>query len=525
MADVSRSRPRAVLLGVQLGGLEDGPFVSSLDELARLGKTLGMDVVGRVTQKRPRLDPGAVVGEGKLKELADWTGGSGRVHVGPPPRVERKDEEEEEAKEEEDGLDSSRSDESKPRATVVLVDHDLTPSQARNLERATGAEVLDRSAVILAIFQRHARSREARLQVEIARLNYIAPRLRETGGGRDREGGGIGGRGAGESASELDRRKVRDRIAELREELAAIERESGTRRKRRSDQNTVALVGYTNAGKSSWMRALTGSGVLVEDKLFATLDTTVRAIHPESATRVLVSDTVGFISNLPHDLVASFRSTLDEARDSDLLVQVVDASDAAFPAQIEVTREVLDSIGATESPRWLLFNKSDRIDWPTRERLAREWPDARICSAKDPADVAALRESLVAFFERDLEEGTIHVPYAQQRWVAEAHAHARVVSEEHGETGTRLVVRATPAVWARLRAGLGVAAKPPTPSAPSPQIEEKPATTPPRKKTAARKKPSAKKAVAKKPTAKKPASKKAVGNKKTASKKSRASKK
>src|SRR5215470_17211995 len=333
MADATRSRPRAVLLGVQLPSVDDGPFRSTLDELARLGKTLGMEVVGRVTQKRPRLDPGAVVGEGKLKELADWTGGSGRVHVGPPPKAEKKEKEEEEEKEEGDGLDSSQGDESKPRAAVVLVDHDLTPSQARNLERATGAEVLDRSAVILAIFQRHARSREARLQVEIARLSYLAPRLRETGGGRDREGGGIGGRGAGESASELDRRKVRDRIAELRAELAAIERESGTRRVRRAQWNSVALVGYTNAGKSSWMRALTASGVLVEDKLFATLDTTVRAIHPESATRVLVSDTVGFIKKLPHDLVASFRSTLEEARDSDLLVQVVDAADAAFPAQ------------------------------------------------------------------------------------------------------------------------------------------------------------------------------------------------
>jgi GTP-binding protein HflX len=169
--------------------------------------------------------------------------------------------------------------------------------------------VLDRTAVILAIFQRHARSREARLQVEIARLAYIAPRLRETGGGQDRQGGGIGGRGAGESSHELDRRKVRDRIAELRAELASIERESGTRRKRRGGQNTVSLVGYTNAGKSSWMRALTGSGVLVEDKLFETLGTTVRALAPEGATRVLVSDTVGFIKHLPHDLVASFRST------------------------------------------------------------------------------------------------------------------------------------------------------------------------------------------------------------------------
>jgi GTP-binding protein HflX len=456
MADVSRERPRAVLLGVQLSEVEETAFDSSLDELARLGKTLGMEVVGRVTQRRPRLDPGAVVGEGKLKELAGWTGGSGRVPHGPPPRAQRKDEKEEEEEEEEraeaDAADAAGD--SKPaRASVVLVNHDLTPSQARNLERATGVEVLDRSAVILAIFQRHARSREARLQVEIARLHYIAPRLRETGGGRDREGGGIGGRGAGESASELDRRKVRDRIAELREELASIEHESGTRRKRRGEQNTVALVGYTNAGKSSWMRALTGSGVRVEDKLFATLDTTVRALQPETSPRILVSDTVGFISQLPHDLVASFRSTLDEARDSDLLVQVVDASDPAFPAQVQVTREVLDSIGS-EGPRLMLLNKVDRLDAATRARLASEWPDAIQLSAKVPEDAAKLREKLVAHFEQGLEEAELFVPYALQRVVAEAHANAHVLSETHDERGTKLVLRAEPAVWSRLRAAL-----------------------------------------------------------------------
>ena len=339
------------------------------------------------------------------------------------------------------------------RADVVLVDHDLTPSQARNLERATGAEVLDRSAVILAIFQRHARSREARLQVEIARLAYLAPRLRETGGGKDRQGGGIGGRGAGESSIELDRRKVRDRIAELRAELAQIERDAGTRRKRRSEHATVALVGYTNAGKSSWMRMLTGSGVLVEDKLFATLDTTVRALHPETTPRILVSDTVGFIKKLPHDLVASFRSTLDEARDCDLLLHVVDASDASFPAQMEVTRDVLAEIGATDSPRLLVLNKADRIDADTRDRLATEWPDAILVSAKDPADIAALRERILAFFERDMEEADLFVPYTKQRLVGEAHTNARVLAERHDEAGTHLRLRARPDVLARLRAG------------------------------------------------------------------------
>ena len=482
------ARPRAVLLGVQLPDVSDGEFASSLAELGRLAKTLGLEVVGRVTQRRDRLAAAAVVGEGKLAELARWTGGSGVVPTGPPgarrkpardeakrtpdageaPSPERDDDARFPRSEPQASGESSRPARSEPQASgeggaegtpqlasIVLIDHDVTPSQTRNLERATGVEVLDRSAVILSIFQRHARSREARLQVEIARLAYLAPRLRETGGGKDRQGGGIGGRGAGESQIELDRRKLRDRIAELRAELAGIERDAGTRRRRRSSSgHTVALVGYTNAGKSSWMRALTGSGVRVEDKLFATLDTTVRALQPETVPRILVSDTVGFIKELPHDLVASFRSTLDEARDADLLLHVVDAADPAIEAQIEVTRQVLAEIGAGEAPQWLLLNKIDRVDADAREPLAAAWPDAIAVSARDADDVARVRERIRSFFERDMIETELVVPYAKQRVVGEAHAACRVLSERHDEHGTHLRLRARPEVIARLRAAL-----------------------------------------------------------------------
>jgi GTP-binding protein HflX len=458
MTATAPPRPRAVLLGVQLPDASDEEFASSLAELGRLAKTLGLDVVARVVQRRSRLATGAVVGEGKLKELARLTGGTGVVPMGPPqPKRRASGEDDDDSERDDAGADATPDADAVPaeqRASVVLIDHDVTPSQARNLERATGAEVLDRTAVILAIFQRHARSREARLQVEIARLNYMAPRLRESGGGKDRQGGGIGGRGAGESTIELDRRKLRDRVAELRAELVGIERESGTRRRRRERQNTVALVGYTNAGKSSWMRQLTGSGVLVQDKLFATLDTTVRALHPETVPRILVSDTVGFIKKLPHDLVASFRSTLDEARDADLLVHLVDASDPAFPAQLEVTRDVLREIDATEAPRLLVLNKIDKVNAETRARLAAEWPDALLLSAKNPADVAVLRERILAFFERDMVEEDLVVPYAKQRVVGEAHSTCRVVAETHDEHGTRLRVRARPDVIAKLRASL-----------------------------------------------------------------------
>src|SRR3990167_5154045 len=352
--------PRAVLVGVQLPGVSDVDHEGDLAELGRLVHTLGFEVVGTVSQKRNGLASGTVVGEGKLMELARLTGGTGEIPTSAPERKSKaRDKWEEEAEEEEEEEPEEVDDEGEPtaKATVVVVDHELSPSQARNLERATRAQVLDRTGVIVDIFHRHAKSREARMQVEIARLNYVAPRMRETSGGTERQQG----RGAGDSQLELDRRKIRDRIAELREQLAAIHADQDQRRYARKDQQRVALVGYTNAGKSSLMRALTGSEVLVADKLFATLDTTVRALHPETVPRVLVSDTVGFIKNLPHGLVASFKSTLDEALDASLLLHVIDASDPGFERQLEVTDKVLEEIGANDVPRIRVFNKIDHV--------------------------------------------------------------------------------------------------------------------------------------------------------------------
>ncbi len=266
---------RAIVAAVQLPDVSDQELGESLTELKRLARTLGLDVVGTVTQRRDAFDAGAYIGTGKREELKALI---------------------------ENGT-----------AEVILVDHELSPSQARNLEKECDCEVFDRTAVILDIFHKHARSRAAKAQVEIVRLKYLAPRLRESGKGKDRQRGGIGGKGAGESSLELDRRKIRDRIAELQDEIVAMEEERRTQRARRSDLARVALVGYTNAGKSTLMRGLTASDVYVADKLFATLDTTVRALTPESKPKILVSDTVGFIKKLPHGLVASFKSTLDEA--------------------------------------------------------------------------------------------------------------------------------------------------------------------------------------------------------------------
>jgi GTP-binding protein HflX len=284
--------------------------------------------------------------------------------------------------------------------------------------------------------------------VEIARLTYVAPRLRESTGGSERRQG----RGAGESAIELDRRKIRDRIAELREELRAIEKEQDNRRHARRGQLRVALVGYTNAGKSSLMRALTGSDVLVADKLFATLDTTVRALYPETKPRLLVSDTVGFIKKLPHDLVASFRSTLDEALEASLLLYVVDASDPTHREQLAVTRAVLREIGADSVPSKLLFNKADRLSDAARKELRRAYGDeAIVLSAHDPADVKALRQTILDFFEASMVDAELVIPFARQGLLREVYENARVLSEDYDEEGTRLRVRALPSAIARLR--------------------------------------------------------------------------
>jgi GTP-binding protein HflX len=285
-------------------------------------------------------------------------------------------------------------------------------------------------------------------------LRYLAPRLRAAGGGGDRVRGGIGGKGTGETAHELDRRRIRDRIAELRDELARIEGGSKTRRERRSELPTVALVGYTNAGKSSLMRALTSTEVYIADKLFATLDTTVRRLVPPTEPPVLISDTVGFIKKLPHDLVASFRSTLDEAADADLLLHVVDAADPAHADQLAVTREVLREIDADRAHSWLLLNKIDRVDAAGRTALADHYPDAIQMSAKSPHDVAALRDRLVEHFGGKIEEAELTVPWTQQRVVHAIHERARVLAEEHGEIGTTLRIRAPANVIAALRAEL-----------------------------------------------------------------------
>ena len=446
--------PLAVLVGIQTPDMDDAAHEASLAELGRLVKTLGYEVVGTVSQKREGTGAALLLGSGKLAELAALTGGTGEVGSMAAPRKSKARQRFENAAATLDpaSLISADPDAAPARKPeFVIVDHELSPSQIRNLERATGAQVLDRTGVIVEIFHRHANTREAKLQVEMARLKYVAPRMRESsaGGGRQQ------GAGAGESALDLDRRKIRDRLAELKDQLEAVQRDSDQRRSARRDQLRVALVGYTNAGKSSLMRALTGSQVLVEDKLFATLDTTVRTLQPETRPRVLVSDTVGFIKQLPHDLVASFRSTLAEALEASLLLYVVDASDPTYEAQLDVSRSVLREIGADTVPSRLVLNKLDRVTPAARAALLEKHPDAILLSAHAPEDVSALRDTIIAYFEAAMVEDVLVVPYAKQNLIGEVYESARVLSEDYNESGRVLNVRGLPGAIARLRRSVG----------------------------------------------------------------------
>jgi GTPase len=465
MVEPTSPSPRAVLVGVQLPGISDSEHEASLAELRRLVKTLGYEVVGAVSQRREALAAAAVLGEGKLKELSEYTGGTGAIpgfvkerlskararfvaaEVGEEEGIDALDVDECEGEEAGESPVLLASESHGERPCLVVVDHEITPSQSRNLERATGVEVLDRTGVIVDIFHRHAQSREARLQVEIARLKYVAPRMRESTGRKERQQG----KGAGESALELDRRRIRDRISELRQELDAILAQQQNRRQARKDQLRVALVGYTNAGKSSLMRALTGSDVLIADKLFATLDTTVRVLAPETKPRVLISDTVGFIKKLPHDLVASFRSTLDEALEASLLLCIMDASDPTCDEQLQVTKTVLGEIGADSVPTLLVLNKTDRLDEEACVRMRERYPDGFLMSAKCTEDIARLRQRIIDHFETAMLDEELFVPYVKQGQMGEIYQNARILSESYEESGTRLRVRALPTVMARLR--------------------------------------------------------------------------
>lgn len=413
---------RVVLVGLYSRGAEEAEV--SLRELAALAETAGSEVLDGVLQRRPHPDPGTYLGSGKADELADVVRDTG--------------------------------------ADTVIVDGDLSPSQRRALEDIVKVKVIDRTALILDIFAQHARSKEGKAQVELAQLEYLLPRLRGWGesmsrqaGGRVAGGEGIGSRGPGETKIELDRRRIRTRMAKLRREIAAMRPARSTRRasRRRHGVPGVAVVGYTNAGKSSLLNRLTGAGVLVENALFATLDPTVRRTQTPDGRTYTLTDTVGFVRALPTQLVEAFRSTLEEVAESDLLLHVVDASHPDPEGQIATVRAVVREIDGAESiPELVVLNKADVADPGVVDRVLRREPGAMVISARTGAGLDALAERIAQALPRPREVVEVVVPYSRGDLVSRVHDEGEIDRELHIAQGTSLVARVDHALAAELRA-------------------------------------------------------------------------
>ena len=430
LQDISEVEYRALRLErvVLIGVWAEGSLASaenSLRELSRLAETAGSEVLDGLIQRRSRIDAATYVGSGKARELAGIVAAAG--------------------------------------ADTVICDGELTPSQLRNLEGVVRVKVIDRTALILDIFAQHARSREGKAQVELAQLQYMLPRLRGWGeslsrqaGGRVAGGGGIGTRGPGETKIETDRRRLRARISRLQKDIADMSTGRKVQRgqRRRRDVPSVVIAGYTNAGKSSLLNVLTGAGVLVEDALFATLDPAVRRAETPSGRTFTLTNTVGFVRHLPHQLIDAFRSTLEETAEADLILHVVDGSDAEPEAQIAAVRAVLAEIGAGHVPELVVVNKIDSADPVVLQGLRAREPGSLSISAKTGAGLAALRDAIEAALPRLDVQVKLTIPYSRGDLVARAHAEGEVLATEHSADGTLLEARVPPGLAAQLEAVL-----------------------------------------------------------------------
>jgi len=407
ITDLEVAVQRAFLVGVQQPGSTTEVEERSLDELALLTDTAGAEPVDRELVKRSRIDAATFIGSGKAEELAALT----------------------------TALDID----------VVIFDQALTPAQQRNLQRVFHCDVVDREALILDIFAQHASSKVGSIQVELALLKYNLPRLRGRGTELAQQRAGVGTtmRGPGETKLETDRRRVLQRISKLERQLeeTAGHRETQRKQRRRTEIPQVSIVGYTNAGKSTLLNALTDAGALVQDQLFATLDSTVRRLELPESRPVVIADTVGFVRRLPHDLVEAFRSTLAEVNQSDLLVHVVDGSDEDPAGQIEAVRDVLDEIAASDVAELLVFNKIDLIDDHGVTRLENLWPEAVMISARTGEGLDELKAEIGDALSKDLVTLSLSVPYDRGDVVAAAHRIGEVVEEKHDAEGTILDVR------------------------------------------------------------------------------------
>ncbi len=406
--------PKAIAVGVSTPKSSKREVEEHLSELAQLADTAGIQVIQTVIQDRRNPDPATYIGSGKVEE----------VHLAAVAQG----------------------------AEVILFDDELSPAQQRNLEKEIGKPVTDRTGLILDIFSRHARSRMAKTQVELAQLQYTLPRLTGMWSHFTKQrGGGVNMKGEGETQLEMDKRMIKTRMAELRRELADIAQQAAVRRKGREDVFKVSLVGYTNAGKSTLMNALTSAGVLAENKLFATLDTTMRQLALPNGIEIVLSDTVGFIRKLPHQLVASFRSTLDEVVDADLLLHVVDTSHAEFEAQIAATEGVLAELGIEGKPTLLVFNKVDALPEPgLRDRLLAMNTDKVLVSAKSGEGIEALLAAIQAQQERAFQAVTLLLPHTDGKVMALLHQVGAVLDTQYEAEGVIVKVKITPADLARI---------------------------------------------------------------------------
>ena len=405
---VEEARPeRAILVGLE----SDAPY-DTLAELGELAATAGAVVVGRATQRKREIDNATYIGSGKAEELS---------------------------------LSASALE-----ADLLIFDDELSPVQARNLEAITGVRVIDRTALILDIFARHAQSREGKLQVELAQLQYELPRIFGQGKDLSRQGSGTIARGPGETKLESDKRRIRRRIYELGEALKAVEKQRGLRRERRQKEAVarVALVGYTNAGKSTLLNALTGAGVLAEDKLFATLDPVVRQVALPNGSQALLSDTVGFINKLPHELVTAFHSTLEEVRQADLILHVVDASASYYPSQMQVVEEVLASLGAGDIPCIRVYNKADQAQGPLPQ-------DGVLISALQGTGLEALLQAVEQALSARYKEISLVIPYDKYEAMALLQREGRILEETHEGAGTLVRAQVEDSLLWRLKRILG----------------------------------------------------------------------
>jgi len=426
--------PRALIIAIQTPLQTDVEVSTSRSELEQLLAGLGIAVEASVVQRRHDHHDLRVLGSGKLEEVQRL--------LGKAPA---------------DDADDAAED-SEERPWLVVFDGELTPGQQRALAQALDTDVVDRTQVILSVFERRARTRVAQIEIELARLEYEAPRIRDQKGLLAQQAGGGGRGGKGHTGAELKKQELRRRISALRAELEQAQRSQQTRRQRRQQVERVALVGYTNAGKSSWMRLLTGGEVYVENALFATLDTTVRALSPATSPRVVVADTVGFLRNLPNHLLASFRSTLDEALDADLLLVVVDVSDPEWQSQLEVTRTVLAEVGGDAIPSVVLLNKADRLGPEALDEARSLVAGSVVVSTRDPESPARVRQVIIDALDAQRELAELHVPYQAGAIFGNIHQGAHVLTERFDELGTTLQVRARAEFIAAWRKQIGATA-------------------------------------------------------------------